>query len=338
LCVIYCSSLKVGFLLPSTIDDFGYSYKIWQDIQELQSNFPSITTNYTENVTVNTCINIALSYMNNNFDVLFFLSSPFDPCAQLIAISYPTKKFITQNAGGIVHQNITNLSINFKLGVTEARFIVGALAGKHSHTGKICLIIPKFYPFRHVFTNYFYLGIQHVNGPSQLLVGFTSGFDDRVTDTKVINHFLSVDCDIIVQHAVNSITTQQIVASNGKLGIGWATDMRDFIGESVLTSIVFDWVPMFTFYIEKILAGTFVNELYLDNLQNFGIKIADYSCLIDKSTRKETDKVYDKVFTGKLNPLCEPLINTLLGTPCVNDSQIFDFFFHGITIYDGTIV
>jgi len=334
---LLCSSLKIAFLIPGNLSDFGYNYAIWQGVQEYQLANPAHQTAFTLNVSPNTCIATCMGYMNDGFDVIFFPSTPFVSCAQNLSITFPSKKFITQNTG-VSYPTIPNLAAVTLAGVGEARFIVGVLAAKQKQTNKICLLIPKPYPFKERWANLILLGMRYAKSNDNLHVGLTLNFDDPPTDTKVANYLVDYGCDVIMQQAVNSITAQLVIANRSKWGMGWGSDMRDFVGESVLTSVTVDWSVTFSYFMRKIIAGTFTNELFVADLSNGGLTIADYSCEVTKSARKETNIAIKTILDGTMHPLCQPLIQDIFGTPCVNDSQIQTFYFPGITVFDGTVL
>lgn len=236
-----------------------------------------------------------------------------------------------------MYPTIPNLAGIVNNGLTEARFILGAFSAKQG-ANKVCFMAPKFYQSIRRWANLILLGLTHIdpNFAGEVHVGMTGNFDDAPTETIVVNHFLAYGCDIIMQHQ-NSILSQQLVANGSRWGVGWGSDMRMFAGESVLTSIIFDWEVSFSYYVEKILGGTFTNELFTNDLTNGGIILADFSSEALSSAKQAAKRYKRKVLDGSINPLCGDLIFQKFGTECVAESQLFPVYLDGITVFDGTV-
>jgi basic membrane lipoprotein Med (substrate-binding protein (PBP1-ABC) superfamily) len=336
--ILLCSSLKVGVLLPGNTSDFGYNYQIWVGIQDFKTEFPNIPIIFTENVKVPDCIATGSSYINDQaVDVIFLPNLPFVACAQNLSRTFPTKFFIVHNAGE-VYPDFPNLATEYRGDLGKVRFIFGVLAAKQKDTSKICIMVPKFFPLKERFANYVLLGMRYLNNNDQLHLGYTASFEDPATEHVVVNHFISVGCDITMLQSINSIhPLLELANSTSPWGMGTAADMRDHVGESVLTSVIIDSFVTFKYFVDKVIAGTFTNELFLDTLDNKGLVIADYSCEVTKAARRETNKVIDKILAGTLNPLCQPLIQEIFGTPCATEAQLTGTFFPGITFFDGTV-
>jgi len=337
--VLYCSSLKVAVLLPGNTTDFGFNYQIWLGIQDFALAYPNIQISYTDNVpnAVSNCIAVSLTYMNNGYDMIFYPNAPWVDCAKNISRTFPTKHFVVHNAGD-VYPDYPNLATEYRGDLGNVRFIFGVLAAKQQGTTKICMMVPKFFVLKERFANYILLGMKYANSNDELHVGYTAGFNDAATETVVVNHFINYGCDVTILQAINSIhPLVELANSTSPWGMGTASDMRDHVGESVLTSVIIDSFVTFKYFVDKVNAGTFTNELFLDTLNNKGLVIADYSCEVTKNARKEANKAKARILDGTLQPLCQPLIQQIFGTPCVTEAQITGTYFPGITTFDGTV-
>jgi len=90
--------------------------------------------------------------------------------------------------------------------------------------------------------------------------------------------------------------------------------------------------------VNKVIAGTFINELYNYTLENGAMRIADYSCDVTTAARKETNKVLNKIIKGTFgNLLCQPYIKKTFGVDCINATQIAAALFPHISVFDGTV-
>jgi basic membrane lipoprotein Med (substrate-binding protein (PBP1-ABC) superfamily) len=334
---VLCSSLKVAVLLPGNTSDFGYNFQIWLGIQDFREHYPNIPIAFTENVQVAQCVSLGSQYVNDGFNVLFLPNLPFVDCSKTLSVMFPNAYFVVHNAGE-VYPEYPNLATEYRGDLGKVRFIFGVLAAKQKNTAKICMMVPKFFPLKERFANYVLLGMRYVNNNDQLHLGYTASFNDPATEAVVVNHFINYGCDVTILQSINrDQSLRDLADSTSRWGMGTAADMRDTVGESVLTSVIIDSFITFKYFVDKVIAGTFVPELFLDTLENRGLVIADYSCEVTKNARKETNKVIRKIRNGSLNPLCQPLIHDIYGTNCVTEAQITGTFFPGITFFDGTV-
>jgi len=246
------------------------------------------------------------------------------------------KNIFILHTGGNTYPGYPNLAFEFRSGLDQARFIMGVLASKQKAVSKVCMMVPLGFPLMARFANYALLGMRYVNNVDTLHLGLTLNFDDPESETNVANYFLSIGCDVTMLQSMNTIHALLIIAAGGKYGMGTASDMRDFVGESVLTSIILDSSVPFVYYVNKVLAGTFVSELYNYTLENGSLRLADYSCDVTKEARKEANKVETQLMAGTLDMLCQPYIKKTFGVDCIDATQIAAELFPDITIYDGT--
>jgi len=234
---------------------------------------------------------------------------------------------------------VNNLAFIVKSGVFEGRYISGALCGKQHDVQKICFVAPKGYGSLKRWANAIFLGIRHENATRQLYIGLTADFDHPATEQVVINHFVNnIGCDIIIQHQ-DSIYPQTLIAAANKLGIGWGTDMRQFGGETVLTSIVSNWDVDFIYFTEKVIAGTFIPERFIDTLTNEALEMAPYSSMVTNSAKVHAENVQRKLMDGRINPFCGQPVLEQYGTECTTETNLIANYLPGINLpeFDGTV-
>eukprot|EP00966_Prymnesium_polylepis_P334113 7389507-Prymnesium_polylepis.1 len=67
-------------------------------------------------------------------------------------------------------------------------------------------------------------------------------------------------CDLITQHS-DTIAPQLVYKDYGGAGIGYNSNMRELVGDSVLTAPMLDWAPMFQAFISQMLHGEWQEKL-----------------------------------------------------------------------------
>jgi len=335
------SSIRVMVLIPGSSSDEGYAYQILNAVLELRVTYPSPNViDYIElDLTTAACVTTA-NAVAPNYDLVFLPTGSWATCAQMVAPAHPATKFVVQNSG-VIYPGITNLAADYKPGVYNARYISGALCGAQPQVSLVCFMCPFFYSQRFRWSNAILLGMKHTHpAPGiSLLVGYTNDFNHQPSESKVLLHFIAQGCDVIIQHQDTSYP-MKVAAAADIWGIGWASDMRQFAGENVLTSIVFNWTVSFDYYIKKVIAGTFISEIFGDTLDNGGIDMAPYSSEVTFYARIRAWIVEQRLRSGAqfpINPFCGIPVFQKYHTWCTTDANLGAEYLPGISVYNGTV-
>jgi basic membrane protein A len=335
------NSLKVAFILPGCTSDLGWNFQILKGILLVKEQYPDVVVVYQESVTPSNCEVVATTIANDGADLIYFASGSFDPCARAVAGTFlgnTAKSFVVQNSG-IKYADRPNLAIDAKSGVFQARFVIGALLQEQSVVqNKVCFMYPINYGSGKRWANAILNGMSYPNiDTAELLVGYTNDFNHPPSEAKVFNYFLGMGCNFIIQHQ-DSIYPQLLAARAGIQSIGWGTDQRLLVGENVLTSIVTNWFPVFSYYLEKKIAEAFVSEIFTETLANGALQIAQFSSEVKNRASSHAEEVYEGLLSGSISPFCGSPVQEKFGTPCTTESTLIAEFLPHITVYDGTVV
>eukprot|EP01135_Chromosphaera_perkinsii_P002228 Nk52_evm14s221 gene=Nk52_evmTU14s221 len=175
------------------------------------------------------------------------------------AEKYPTKYFILPGyLSGVNH-----MSVHVRL--EESRFLSGVLASWMSRTRKFGLVTAVGIPETQLSFLAFQMGVKEVLGtstpPPEFYIYQLDTFSDGYRDAKAAEELFDVvGCDVVFSHT-DSDEPQQIARLKGKWSIGYSSDRRAFLGESVLTSDQHLWTPIVSKVIDHLIAGTFPENL-----------------------------------------------------------------------------
>jgi len=117
--------------------------------------------------------------------------------------------------------------------------------------------------------------------------------------------------------------------------VAWSSDMRQFIGETVLTSVMKNWeVPMGEF-IDDIFAGNYSAHVYEDSFANHGVELAPLSSRVTPAAANYLKKVEKKLAEGKINVFCGDAVNTQFGTECTTEANLSSVYLPGIVVVNA---
>jgi basic membrane lipoprotein Med (substrate-binding protein (PBP1-ABC) superfamily) len=231
-----------------------------------------------------------------------------------------------------------NISVIFKVtGLNDIRYMVGALVGKQKNVETVCFanngVINN--ALCKLWSNVQYLGVTSVNNSAvKYYVAEASGFDNTTQELRIFNYFKSVGCDVIISQ-LNSFYMHMLAKTEDIYSVAWSSDMRQFIGETVLTSVRKNWeVPMGEF-IDDLFAGNYSAHVYEDSFANRGIDLAPLSTRVTPAAASHLKKVEKKLSQGKINVFCGDAVKAQFGTDCTTEANLSSVYLPGIVVVNA---
>jgi len=310
-------NVKVAAVLPQSIDDFGWNFDMHRALLQLQINIPGTVVAFQENVAVPDCLSVVDNFISQGYQFIWLGGAQYAGCAHTAAEQNPSVFFAHENPGTV--PDLPNYSAHHA-DIIPGRFISGVMAGLLTATNRVGWLATND-PARIWFLNTFYLGVLYHNPEAEVHVFFTTSFSDPVNEELAINFAVNqTGCDIIAQQT-NTIFPQQLIHDLGISGIGWAADMSQTEGASVLTSIVIFWEVALTHFVQKIQNNQWTSsELFLLTEENGGVDLAPFSSRVPSSTTHVLGSLEHRINNGK-NPYCGQPIHDMFGTHCLDPTQ-----------------
>ena len=136
------------------------------------------------------------------------------------------------------------------------------VAGKMTKSNKLGFVAA--FPIPEVIRgiNAFTLGARDVNPNAEVRVVWTQTWFDPVKEKEAAEALLDEGADIIAQHQ-DTTEPQKAAQDRGALSIGYDSDMAKFVGDTVLTSPIWNWGPKYIEIVKQVQAGTYKTESVL---------------------------------------------------------------------------
>jgi basic membrane protein A and related proteins len=257
-----------------------------------------------------------------------------DPTAT-VAADYPDVVF--EHCSGYVTSD--NMATYFGR-IYQPRYLSGLVAGSFLEEGFIGYV--GAFPIPEVVRgiNAFTLGVREVNPDATVRVVWTNTWYDPVIEREAAVALLDEGAELIAQHQ-DTTEPQKAAAEAGKLSIGYDSDMAQFVGDTVLTSPVWNWGTYYTATVQAVLDGTWETHSYWGGLEDDVVKLADFSPLVGEDVRALVDAEKAELVSGATDVFCGP-INDQNGElkvaegECMADGDMLgmDWFVEGV---EGTI-
>ncbi|TFG82838.1 MAG: BMP family ABC transporter substrate-binding protein [Spirochaetales bacterium] len=315
---------KVAFIYIGVPGDLGWTHEHDIGRQAIDTAFgDKVKTVFIENVPEGPdATRIIRQYAQDGYDMIFATSFGYmDPMAE-VAAEFPKVKFV--HCSG--YKTSENMSTYFGR-IYQARYLSGIVAGKMTKSNIIGY--PGAFPIPEVVRgiNAFTLGARSVNPKVQVRVVWTNTWYDPVKEREAAVALLDAGADIITQHQ-DTVEPQKAAQERGKFSIGYDSDMRKFVGDSVLTSPVWNWGVYYVDTVRKGMEGTWKSDQYWEGLNADVVHLADFSPLVMQDVRDLVLAQKDKIVSGSWDVFTGPIKDNT-GKLRVND---------GVKMSDGDLL
>ncbi len=326
-------ALKVAFVYVAPIGDLGWTWAHDQGRLMLEENLgDAVETAYIESVPEGPdAERVIRDFAEKGYDLIFTTSFGYMDPTIAVAEEYPDTWFVHISG----YKTASNVSTLFGR-IYQPRFLSGLVAGKATESNKIGYVAA--FPIPEVIRgiNAFTLGVRAVNPEATVHVVWTSTWFDPPIEKEAAEALLDQGVDVIAQHQ-DTTEPQKAAADRGAVSIGYDSDMRGFVGDTVLTSPVWNWGIKYTDIAERVMAGTYQTESYWGGLADGIVDLAPLSPQVPADTAALVEDYRSKILSGDWDVFCGPIngqdgqLSVADGT-CLSDEEMLNltWFVEGV--------
>jgi basic membrane protein A len=322
--------LKVAFVYVAPIGDLGWTYA--HDQGRLMLEEMGIETAYIENVPEGPdAERVIRDFAEKDYDLIITTSFGYMDPTITVAEEYPDTWFV--HISGF--KTAPNASTVFGR-IYQPRFLSGLVAGLATESNKIGYVAA--FPIPEVIRgiNAFTQGVRTANPEATVNVVWTNTWFGPPEEKEAAEALLDQGVDVIAQHQ-DTTEPQKAAADRGAVSIGYDSDMRAFVGDTVLTSPIWNWGPKYVDIAKQIMEGTYETESYWGGLEDGIVALAEFSPEVPADAVALVDEYTDKILGGDWDVFCGPIMgqNGELSVPegvCMTDAEMLamDWFVDGV--------
>jgi len=220
--------------------------------------------------------------------------------------------------------------------IYQPRYLSGIVAGEMTEDNIIGYVAA--FPIPEVIRgiNAFTLGVRSVNSDAEVRVVWTNTWYDPVKEREAAEALLDQGADIIAQHQ-DTTEPQKAAAERDALSIGYDSDMRQFVGDTVLTSPQWNWGTYYIDTVQDVLDGTWETHQFWGGLQTGVVKLAEMSSLVPDDVRQLVNSERERITDTDWDVFCGPITNqngeeALPNGECMSDGDMLNmaWFVEGV--------
>ncbi len=325
--------LKVAFVYVAPIGDLGWTWAHDQARLMLEEQLgDKVETAFIENVPEGPdAERVIRDFAEKGYDLILTTSFGYMDPTITVAEEYPETWFVHISG----YKTAENVSTVFGR-MYQPRFLSGLVAGEATQTNKIGYVAA--FPIPEVIRgiNAFTLGVRTVNPEATVSVVWTNTWFGPPEEKEAAEALLDQGCDVIAQHQ-DTTEPQKAAADRGAYSIGYDSDMREFVGDSVLTSPVWNWGPKYIEIAEAIMAGTYSTESYWGGMADGVVELAEYSPEVSAETIAMVEEYEAQITSGQWDVFCGPIMgqngeSSVADGSCMSDEEMLnmDWFVEGV--------
>lgn len=325
--------LKIAFVYVAPIGDLGWTWAHDQGRLALEEQFgDKIETAYVENIPEGPeAERVIRDFAQKGYKLIITTSFGFMDPTITVATEFPDTWFVHISG----YKTAANVSTVFGR-MEQARYLSGLVAGAAT-TSNIVGYVAAF-PIPEVVRgiNAFTLGVREVNPEAEVRVVWTNTWFDPPKEKEAADALLAAGADVIAQHQ-DTTEPQKAAADAGKFSIGYNSDMSQIVGDTVLTSPVWNWGLKYGAIVQQIMDGAYASESYYGGMDEGIVDLAPLSAKVSDETKALVEGKKQEFFEGKGKLFCGP-VNGANGKlvvaegKCLTDAELLsmDYFVEGV--------
>jgi basic membrane protein A len=326
--------LKVAFVYVAPIGDLGWTWAHEQGRLEIEEEFgDAVETTFIENIPEGPeAERVIRDFAQKGNDLIITTSFGFMDPTITVAEEFPEKWFV--HISGF--KTADNVSTVFGR-IYQPRYLSGLVAGAATESNIIGYVAA--FPIPEVIRgiNAFTIGVREVNPEAEVRVVWTNTWFGPPEEKEAAEALLSAGADVITQHQ-DTTEPQKAAADAGAVSVGYDSDMREFVGDTVLTSPVWNWGVKYVEIVEKVMNGTYSTESYWGGMEDGIVALAPFSPLVSDETKELVAEKTNLIISGDWDVFCGPITGAngslvVEEGKCLTDGEMLsmDYFLEGVS-------
>ncbi len=310
---------KVAFVYVAPIGDLGWTFAHDQGRLDIEEAFgDSVETTFIENVPEGPdAERVIRDFAQNGNDIIITTSFGFMDPTETVAAEFPDVQFV-HISGFKSAENFSNVFGR----MYQPRYLSGIVAGAQTESDIIGYVAA--FPIPEVVRgiNAFTLGVRSVNPDAEVRVVWTNTWFDPPVEKEAAEALLAEGADVISQHQ-DTTEPQKAAADAGGYSVGYNTDSREFVGDSLLTAPVWNWGVKYVEIVEQVRAGTYNgSESYWGGMPEGIVDLAPLGPSVTQETADLVEAAKAEILAGN-DVFCGP-INDQSGAERVAEGECLD--------------
>jgi len=324
---------KIAFVYVAPIGDLGWTWAHDQGRLMVEEQFgDAVETSYIENVPEGPeAERVIRDFAQKGYDLIITTSFGYMDPTVTVAQEFPETWFVHISG----YKTADNVSTVFGR-MYQPRYLSGLVAGAATESNIIGYVAA--FPIPEVIRgiNAFTLGVKEANPDAEVRVVWTNTWFGPPEEKEAAEALLAEGADVIAQHQ-DTTEPQKAAADAGAVSIGYDSDMAAFVGDTVLTSPIWNWGVKYVDIVQRVMDGTYSTESYWGGLDEDVVDLAPLSDRVPDDVAAFVEGQKELLTSGKWDVFCGPITGAngslvVAEGNCLTDEEMLsmDYFGDGV--------
>ncbi len=292
--------LKVALITPSATNDLAFSQAMYSAVETVKAKY-NLQVSVQDNMyVVADAANAMQQYAAEGYNLIIANGSQYGSTVQQLAPKYPKVSFAWGTAGSTF--NMPNVYA-YQAAANEGGYVQGYMAALMSKSKVIGVIGPIDVGDAQLYTDGFKAGVMAADKSATVHLSFTGSFSDVSLMASAAHSYVSEGADVLTGSSQSVVGAIGVAKSSNVAWFGTQWDQSSLAPSDVVSSQVYNWVPVLDQIITGLKAGKLGGATYIIDLGNGGEKIVfNASYPLPASVKAAGLSVLSKIESGALTP------------------------------------
>jgi len=263
-------TLKVALVAPSAVNDLAFTQSMVAALDSLKVK-DNLKISISDNqFVVSDAANLIRQYASEGYNLVIAHGSQYGSTVQQLAPEFPKVSFAWGTAGSTFNEpNIYAYQANSN----EGGYVQGYMAGLMSKSHTIGIIGPINVGDAQLYVDGFKAGVLASDPTADVHVSFTGSFSDVGLMSSAAKAYIADGADVLTGSSQSVVGAIGVAKSQSAAWFGTQWDQSSLAPSQVVSSQVYNWVPVLEQIFTGIRAGKLGGATYTISLGNNGEKI-----------------------------------------------------------------
>jgi basic membrane protein A len=309
-------AIRVAVVMPSATTDMAFSQSMYSALQSVQKEMggdKGMEIKFSENMFKVPDASAAIrDYASQGFDVVIAHGSQYGSSVQDIAKDFPKTTF----AWGTDVNTFGQPNIYaYTAAAEQGGYVNGVIAANLSKNKQIGVTGPVEVGDAKTYIDGFGQGVAAADPNVKVNKTWTGSFSDVALMTEAAKTHIAAGADGLTATSQSAVGTIGAAKDAGNVAyFGMQSDQQSLAPNNVVSSQVYDWIPMVKQMIDGRKSGKLGGVTYVAKLENGGLKIVyNPGYKLPDNVKKAADEAIAKIKGGQIKvPKGSSLVDKLL--------------------------
>jgi basic membrane protein A len=285
-------TVNAAFIYISEVGDLGWSWAHDQGRKAVEEDVDWLETSISESVSPADGKNRVEQYTADDMDIIF--GTTFEYMDPMVQVAEQNPDTLYEHCSGFKTRE--NMGRYFGR-MYQARYLAGVAAGMMTEENTLGYVAA--FPISEVIRgiNAFTAGAVSVNEDVTTKVRWVNSWFDPPAEKEAANALIDAGVDVMGQHQ-DSPAAVRAAKEAGIWATGYDAPMKEFGGDSYITSPIWHWEEFYRPTLESVKNGTWESDFYFKGLESDVVGLSEWGDEVPQDVKDDVESTRQAIIDG----------------------------------------